>query len=243
MSHSHTNPPVLSPGEIRPLLLEAPDGLRLRLCERPGYQRRRLERFVRILFARHYGARVNDFSPLLFALESGSRLIGVVGVREATAGRLFSEHYLDRPAEQIASEHAGVPVARGELVEVGNLALAQPGQARLVIAAMTGFLYGAGFRWVLFTAVAPLFNAFRRMGLEPVDLGPARPERLPGGGRTWGSYYRQSPRVCLGSIDQGYARLEPCLAAHPSRVYRLWLEARVLGMKYHLNQSTVESMS
>ncbi len=89
------------------------------------------------------------------------------------------------------------------------MAEAEPGDARLAIIAATAFLYHAGFRWVAFTGVTRLRNAFSRLGLSPKQLIVADENRLPPGERAqWGSYYKGDPVVCFGSIQEGHDNLQ-----------------------------------
>jgi hypothetical protein len=154
----------------------------------------------------------------------------VVGYRTGLAKDLFAEHYLDLPADQLISNRIGRCLARGNLVEVGNLALSDPGHARWVIAASTAFLAAAGYRWVLFTATRPLANAFRRLGLRPVHLAEADPARLPDGGAAWGTYYGQNPAVYAGDILAGAAKLEGACRPGQPHLQALLRTSRRLGL-------------
>ena len=95
---------------------------------------------------------------------------------------------------------------------MGNLAVAHPGSARLLIIAITAYLRQAGFEWVSFTAVPALANTFARMGLETHVIGEARSTDLPTGERAaWGRYYDVGPRVYAASIVSGYADISNAL--------------------------------
>lgn len=52
-------------------------------------------------------------------------------------------------------------------MEVGNLAAASPGAARLLIVALTDLLVALGYRWVTFTGTLGLLNSFQRLGPHP----------------------------------------------------------------------------
>jgi len=160
------------------------------------------EGWVKRVYFHAYRARLEHFYPWLLAITNRlGRFVSVAGIRPAASFSLFSEHYLDRPVEEL------LQVPRQGIVEVGNLAPTSPGQARAMITTVTAFLHGAGFRQVVFTAVPQLFNAFRRLGLEPHELAPALPHRVPGGAGEWGSYYAAGPRVYHGDISSGHAAL------------------------------------
>jgi hypothetical protein len=173
---------------------------------------------------------VTSFYPNLTAFSSEGCLRGVIGYRDGMVKPLFSEQYLERPIEEAMTQHLGQEVDRRLLVEVGNLALLNAGEARWVIAATTAFLYGAGYRWVLFTAVKSLFNAFQRLGLNPIQIATPDPARLPDGGSNWGRYYQAGPMVCAGDIEAGWNKLSGHVSMAQPKLHALLQEARALGM-------------
>lgn len=199
---------------VAPLLTELQHPITLAVVKRGQPGRPAVEQFVQRVFARMYGADISSFYPTLLSFSQLGALHGVVGYRPAAGATLFSEQYLDQPLERLISAYWDTPVERDQIVEVGNLALASPGQARWVIAAVTAFLHAAGYRWVMFTAVAPLINAFRRLGLKPIVLAPADPARLADDGQYWGSYYATRPSVCVGDIEAGYGKLTGSASVH-----------------------------
>lgn len=190
--------------------LSSPAGSRLPTCvglaAAGDRGRHEAEVFVRQVFATAHGAEVTHFLPLLMDLRNDAgHLLGVLGLREAGAGHLFLERYLDRPVEACLSGAAGEPVARDEIVEVGNLAVATAGGGRWLITALTAFLHAMGKGWVVFTCGPQLQNAFSRMGMELLDLGEATPEALsPEERARWGRYYDQRPHVMAGRVAHGY---------------------------------------
>ncbi|MDA8382907.1 MAG: thermostable hemolysin [Betaproteobacteria bacterium] len=218
---------------VDPLLAEIPAHFSLDLAGPSHPARPALEAFVAGVFLRAYGARLDRFYANLLAFGIGGRLQAVVGARCAQSTRLFAEQYLDGPAQELASARLGHPISRASIVEVGNLAIGSPGQARLIIAASTAFMAAAGYRWVLFTAVRPLANAFARLGLRPMALADADPRRLPDGGMSWGTYYRASPKVYLGDILAGHRKLFGGVARHP-QLRSLLQSAGRLGTGAHL---------
>ncbi|MCY1524463.1 Thermostable hemolysin [compost metagenome] len=135
-------------------------------------------------------------------------LSAVAGLRLASQGQLFLEQYLEAPAETMIAQLAARPVARDQIVEVGNLASINSGNARLIIVAVTCLLYLRGLDWVVFTGAPTLINSFRRLGLEPVLLGEADPGRLGDAQQQWGTYYEQKPQVFSGSIRFGFEQLQ-----------------------------------
>ncbi|MGD8908462.1 MAG: thermostable hemolysin [Chromatiales bacterium] len=189
-------------------------------------QRLAAEQFVSSCFKQHYGAEIRHFMPLLMSLsDQHDELKAVLGFRYADQHPLFLENYLDRPVEQVLATKLKRPVDRSHLVEVGNLAVNTAGGGRWLITALTAYLSTKGCEWALFTIGPLLHNAFTRLGLQLIDLAPARRESLPLGKQAhWGSYYEQKPRVMAGNIVQGHAVLwSKCQHEQPMR--ELWLRA------------------
>ncbi len=198
---------------------ESAGGVVLQVCDVGDPRRAQVEDFIRAVFVRTYGARVHRMMPRLLAFrDRGGELLGALGVRSAAARPLFLEAYLDSPVEACIAARVPGAVTRAGVVEIGNLALAEPGHARTVIKAVTAFLRNADLDWVVFTAVSTLRNAFYRLGLDPVPLAPADPARLGAAAADWGRYYETRPVVYAGSVQQGVAGLtsqphRPCLGA------------------------------
>jgi len=188
----------------RPAPGAQPAARSLRLLDVDDARRPAVEHFVRERFAAHYQARVRHFMPRLFALEAADgSLHGAVGCRGAADQGLFLERYLDEPVERVITRRAGERVARDGIVEVGNLAAHGAGTARLLIIALTRILAAEGLRWVCFTGTPALINSFRRLGLDPLTLGPADPHRMGAELPEWGSYYDAGPLVMAGEIRGG----------------------------------------
>lgn len=179
----------------------------LRLADSPQL-RAEFKAFVQVRFNEAHGARISRFMPELIGLRNpAGELTAVCGVRLAREENLFLEHYLQVPAQSVIARLAERPVQRGEIVEVGNLAASSPGNARLIIIAMTGLLAHRGLQWVVFTGAPTLINSFRRLGLEPMRLCEADPHLLGEQRHDWGQYYEQRPQVFAGNIQLGNRRL------------------------------------
>lgn len=177
---------------------------RLEPLHRTHPQRRAFEDFIAARFARAYGARLTHFLPhLLGVQDSLGRWQAAAGYAAAGAQPLFLEQYLDQPVEQALAVALGAPIARGSVVEVGNLAANSAGMARALIPQLARHLHRMGYRWVAFTATRALRNSFHRLGLKPVPIAAADPARLADGGAHWGSYYDQDPVVVAGKISLG----------------------------------------
>jgi len=166
--------------------------------------------FVRNVFRRTYGAEIRSFMPhYVRIVDHAGNYKAVMGYRDAGRERLYLENYMDEPIEQAISRYMMVPVQRSEIVEVGNLAEAAPGDARMAIIGATAYLYSAGFRWVVFTGIGRLRNAFRRLGLNPKELMEADENLLSQEEReSWGSYYAGGAVICFGEIKEGHDNLQ-----------------------------------
>ena len=193
-----------------PLLFGPADGAKMRLsralpqdAERPTF-----EAFIQQRFRLAHGADIRHFMPQLFGVNHvDGELCAVAGVRLASDGALFLERYLDHPIEPLISAAAEQPVARNAIAEVGNLAASDTGSARLSIIAITWLLAMAGLEWVAFTGNIGLVNSFHRLGLKPVTLCAADPQRLGDERHQWGSYYESQPWVHVGNIRAGFIHL------------------------------------
>lgn len=184
--------------------------MHIAMTEPRSLRRGLMEDFIHGCFAEHYGANIRHFMPCLLGLQdSTGHMQAALGVRCGNQSELFLERYIDQPVEQRIAELAGCDApSRGLIAEVGNLAASNAGQARLLIVALTDLLSRAGFRWVAFTGTPLLLNSFSRLGLSPLQLGPAEPARMGEELADWGSYYATSPQVMVGDILGGHQRLQ-----------------------------------
>lgn len=158
-------------------------------------QRAAVEQSIREMYAQRYGALVPAFAPMLLALREGSHVLAAVGYRRADEGPLFLEQYLDAPVESLIAAHAGRPVDRAGIVEVGNLAAPRGGEGRRLVQLLGPYLIGEGFDWVVGTVTQELRAMLVRLGVAPFTLGRAVPDALGDQARCWGSYYDHEPVV------------------------------------------------
>lgn len=186
--------------------------------------------FVVQAFSAAYGARLTHFMPNLMALrDDNEKLLAVLGIRETDAAPLFLEHYLDCPIEQCLSAAMGSAVDRKLLVEVGNFAVGAAGGGRWLITALTAYLHAARKVWAVFTCGPELQNAFRRLGIELLDLGFADPDRLSFDELSrWGRYYEQRPRVMAANVARSHHTLSQ-LFEKECALNALWRRAGQAG--------------
>ncbi|MEC8858680.1 MAG: thermostable hemolysin [Pseudomonadota bacterium] len=185
-------------------------GIKLRLSRRTDAHRQLredMEQCVSQHFSNVYDAHITQFTPLLLGLEMQGEIVAVVGLRPASDEPLFLQQYLDAPIERLISAASTLAASTSDIIEVGNLVSTSPGMARLLIVALTHYLYCSQFKWVAFTGTPILLNSFSRLTLSPVVLADADPVRLGDGASQWGSYYATKPKVMGGYIPEGYRQL------------------------------------
>lgn len=199
----------MSARDIDPAVLNQTVPMRVDILEAGVPGRDAAEAFIHSHYAQAYGADVRHFLPRLMVLHAADgELLATLGFRRARNERLFLEQYLDTPLETQLALKLGYYCQRYEMVEVGNLATKKPGGARWLIAALTAYLKAAGYEWAVFTAVRQLRNAFARLNVELVPLGPADKSRLDMQEQIlWGKYYETDPQVVVASVSQSYEAL------------------------------------
>ena len=167
------------------------------MCGPDDADRAELEAFIRSVFRRAHGARIRHFMPQLMSLRDGDgRLVAVCGLRGAGSGPLFLETYLGNPVEQLISDKAATPVDRDDIVEIGNLAVSEPGMAPVLLASVSKYLHDSGTQWAVFTAIPMLKNSLARFNMQLEVLGAADIRHIPPAERPdWGTYYDKQPQV------------------------------------------------
>jgi hypothetical protein len=156
------------------------------------------ESHVRDVYRQTYGANLRAFAPLLVsAADASGRVLATAGVRTAENG-FFSGVYLDVPLEARLSALVARPVSPGSILEVVSLASVSPFPVLPLIDAIIGWGRSRGMEWGVFTATASLRRLLRRAGMTHLELGAARPERLPDPS-IWGTYFASDPQVCAFS--------------------------------------------
>lgn len=170
------------------------------LCGPEHPARARLERYIALRYARRHGARVERFAPWLLAILADGRPGAALGLRCPGAQPLALETYLDRPLEVLLAERVQRPVARPQLIEIGNLAASDRAARRLLFAALVTLLARTGHRWLACTATARVRCLIQAMGLPLVTLAAADASRLGAELARWGTYYGCGPEVVAGEI-------------------------------------------
>ena len=159
--------------------------------------RHELEQFVHDVFAKTYGADVQQFMPELVSLrDEHGDLVAAFGLRKASNNALFLERYLDAPVETVLSLRFNKPITRTAITEIGNLAVANPRHAGILIAHVIGHSLDIGVEWAVATAHHTLQNGLIKGGRDVYALQAADKNRLsPIEQKTWGTYYDNAPQV------------------------------------------------
>lgn len=159
--------------------------------------RAEVEVFIHAVFKQAYGANITQFMPDLVALrDANGILMAAFGLRAAAQARLFLEQYIDVPIEQLMSTRLGRSISRDEITCIGNLAVANPRNAGVLIAHVIQHSLDIGIEWCVATAHHSLQNGLIKGGRDVYALAPADPGKLaPEALADWGSYYRHLPQI------------------------------------------------
>ncbi|MCJ2186880.1 thermostable hemolysin [Novosphingobium beihaiensis] len=165
---------------------------------------------VRRRFMEVHGACVRPAFGSYSQIERADLPRAAMGFRRADSEPLFLERYLDAPVEQAVSAALGRPVARGSIIEIGNLA-ADDAFSMIELWGSAANDLGADCEVAVATLTAPLRAMFARIGVPLAVLAPAVAERADEPDE-WGRYYASDPQVCAGVIAQGQAAIARFLA-------------------------------
>ena len=177
-------------------------------------ERAAVEAYISERFLHVHKASLRHFMPNLVSLQCGGNYSAAAGICPAMGHSLFAEVYLKEPAEIAIAEALKFPVERQHIVEIGNLVSSWRGSSMLLFVVLGELIERLGYRWLMFTATREVEHLLARMHYLPVVLADADPSLLPDAGASWGSYYRNQPRVMVGDIRPAVA------AARRNCVYR-----------------------
>jgi anti-anti-sigma regulatory factor len=165
--------------------------------------RKNLEAFIYTNFFKAHQAKVDHFFDHLFACSDGVQFMASLGINFLRSKKKgFVEQYLDCPAEQAVAKVVQEPIARSEIVELGNLSSIMAGATRRIIFKISPKLIAKGAKWAVFTINKPVYNAFKKSGLNPIFITEADPSRLSNQNTDWGTYYQTKPCVYVVRIPQ-----------------------------------------
>lgn len=156
-------------------------------------RRSTVEAFIRARYRDAFEANLEAFPPRLVAATVKGRITCAAGLRTEADG-FFCEVYLDEPIDRVISRQIGASVARARLMEVTSLCSISPPKSLDFIRTLVRFGLDNSFDWSIFVATNRLAQLLRQMGLAPLELGPAKAEKVPDLS-IWGNYYETSPVV------------------------------------------------
>ncbi len=159
--------------------------------------RKEVEGFIATVFKQVYGAEITHFMPKLVALrDQNGVLMAAYGLRHAHQEKLFLEQYIDVPIEVLMSEQLGRKVTREQITCIGNLAVANPRNASILISHIIQYSLQLGIEWCVATAHHSLQNGLIKAGRDVYALAEADYHRLPEAEiASWGSYYKNTPQI------------------------------------------------
>ncbi len=160
-------------------------------------ERKDVEQFIHDVFADSYDANVQQFMPQLISLrDENQQLVAAFGMRKADQEPLFLERYLDEPIEVVISSRFNRVITRHEITEIGNLAVANPRNAGVLIAHVIKHSLDIKVAWCVATAHHTLQNGLIKGGRDVYALQSADKTRLTAIEQaTWGRYYDQLSQV------------------------------------------------
>jgi hypothetical protein len=159
-------------------------------------QRKELERFIAENYKKMHQAEISYFADNLFGCHDGEQFMASLGITFLVDRHHgFIEEYLDEPAEQAIAKIYKQPIAREQIVELGNLSSVVPGSTRRVIEKISPELKKRNVNWAIFAINVPVLNAFHKAGLEPKFICEAKHAKLKDQKTNWGSYYETKPGV------------------------------------------------
>lgn len=195
-----TRPQFLRVGSARPVAVS--------VYSQQNSGRVAVEAFIKGIYAKSYGAKINVHYPILMSVQDASgEILSAVGFRYAVHEPLFLEQYLSAPVETVLQSQ------RQSIAEIGNLASNGGGASSFLFAALAAYLHNHNQLYAVITGTNFIEKRLRMMGLQPRCLAPADPSRLLRHDESWGTYYDTDPHVLAGRVDHGYRRLQAFMGA------------------------------
>ncbi|MBU2977390.1 thermostable hemolysin [Alteromonas sp. C1M14] len=180
--------------------------------------RQDIEGFITHGYFNHYGARISQFMPVLFAIKKHT-FNGALGIRHGadpkhkTPTPLFVEQYLDLPIESLLKVQ-GMTFCREQITEIGNLFSRAPRYTLSLLLSLYFVLKEKGTQCLIFSATTQLQQLFAGAGLNLIVLAQADPQRLATTQDHWGRYYHTQPKVCALLLTDIEHRIATCPRLH-----------------------------
>lgn len=198
----------------------------LQLVKRSDSQRPSIENFIASGFAKAYQADVHSFMPNLLGVSRDGKWQAVLGLRSAVGTRLFIEHYLAAPVEQLLAAQ-DLKAERFQLIEIGHLYAINRQSLLQLFVLMAYALDQLNYRYLLCAATTQVRAILSRHGIELTELGEAKAEALGEEAASWGSYYDTNPKVCVMDLAL-VTRLIHCDAKLTTLAHQHWPQLHLL---------------
>ncbi len=171
--------------------------------------RDRIERYLSTGFEKSFSAKISRFMPLILETSDNENSItSCVGIRRLENELAFLECYLDSSIEKCLENKFNEIIERNKIIELGSIISSEPGAGGWLIIAMAAWLKGAGYEWAVMTATDDLKKAIGKLGIELIDLAPAKLTALSVEEQDkWGSYYDYNPVVYATNVDDAYLKV------------------------------------
>ncbi len=167
------------------------------LVKEGDFCRQEVEDFIAAVFYQNYQAHIDSFMPELIALrDQNGVLMAAFGIHKASHSALFLEQYIDMPIEDLFTQQLGQLITRNAITSIGNLAVANPRNAGVLIAHIIQYSLAVGIEWCVATAHHSLQNGLIKGGRDVYPLHAADKTRLSKNELAkWGNYYDKQPEI------------------------------------------------
>lgn len=179
-------------------------GLQLNLLSPVDAERISAEQFINEGYAKHFGAHLAEFSPIILTVKDflNNRVLGAVGLRYADGQPLFSENYLSESIESLLTDKTNQRVKRKQIIELSHFVVDKNTDVNEVFPMIGQFLKTLDVDWAVYTLSRPIKSAFQRLGIQLTHLQHAYAGAVKGGKTDWGHYYDFKPAVYFSSISE-----------------------------------------
>lgn len=184
--------------------ISASEDYEIRLISHENIFRREVEKFVSQSFEKHFSAKLSSYFPYILTVTSkfDKEIIGAVGMRMASGGKLFSECYLSQSIEQTIMAREIEPVSRNQVLELGNFAVRKNTDIKTVITYAAKYIKEMKVKWAVYTLTRPIRIYFKLLGIELKFIKQAEISAVNGAAKDWGHYYRFKPAVFYSSVTE-----------------------------------------
>jgi len=167
-----------------------------------------VEQYIATHFYNSHKAEINTFLPYLLSSRIKNNISSTIGFRLGRdTNSLFVEQYLKSTAESVLSEVLSCNVKQESIVEIGNLTSRHSSVSKAIFVLLVFILHEAKIDWALFTATTRVQKIIDGLGLNSRVVCDANPSALSDNGESWGGYYKNRPKVIVGSVSEAYSKL------------------------------------